>query len=360
MSKGSFQKYQHYLPATYIRRFKITDEDPKAGKDTVYGFVKTDAKPKETKKRIDYFNAKKICGQDWRHTLYIGKERDNLIEDLFKMLEDTYPEFVKCMSKFYRLKEYFRRVSGQGYFIKKYNWHGVLTKRKLKRLDAYSSFHEIDLEDLKNMAFFMARFLCYRNENMDAYFQSEQMPGLKNVSFLIKKILRVNRYLMPSGTCVISSYEWKAMLSLLNHAGLFLVDSDMEQRRDIVRAFKRIHRYMAMPFYSAADESGCKVYLYCAPKGREIVSCDFPFVFLNGDFLFGNGCYFTISPAMALVFTRERFVEQKPADFSDSISALNVSQAKKYIFSSSKERLAFFTKDIKQTLTQSYEFKSKK
>lgn len=40
MSKGTFQNYQHYLPATYIRRFKITSEDPKAGKDTVYGFVK--------------------------------------------------------------------------------------------------------------------------------------------------------------------------------------------------------------------------------------------------------------------------------------------------------------------------------
>lgn len=55
MSKGSFQNYQHYLPATYIRRFKITSEDPKAGKDTVYGFVKTDA-TKKTNQRKNYLS----------------------------------------------------------------------------------------------------------------------------------------------------------------------------------------------------------------------------------------------------------------------------------------------------------------
>lgn len=60
MSKGTFQNYQHYLPATYIRHFKITSEDPKTGKDTVYGFVKTDATKKQIKKGLLFLMPQKF------------------------------------------------------------------------------------------------------------------------------------------------------------------------------------------------------------------------------------------------------------------------------------------------------------
>nr|MCW9342277.1 hypothetical protein [Klebsiella michiganensis] len=104
---------------------------------------------------------------------------------------------------------------------------------------------------------------------------------------------------------------------------------------------------MALPFSSIADESGCRAYLYSAPKG-------FPFIFFKNDFSFSNGCVFTISPGLALIIKSTKITLSKPEKLSNLISRRNVTQASQYVFSVEKERLDIFTKDITPILTQSY------
>ncbi|WP_419685910.1 hypothetical protein ACN2W4_18130 [Serratia marcescens] len=354
MSKGSFQNYQHYLPATYIRRFKITAEDPKAGKDTVYGFVKIDATSKQVKERITYLNATRICGQERRHTLYIDGVRDNFIEDSFTMLEDSYPGFVDGMWQFYIMKEHFKNISGCHYFVRRHCQFGDLSQEKFTRSIVHSGLHEIDFDDLRNMAIFMARFLCYRNKGMDEYFDRNSMPKLKDMNVLIRKVLDTNKELIPSGANIIHRSEWKALLSVLKEGGSFLVNANGRQRREIFYILKKMHRFIALPFSSIRNESGCRAYLFSAPKGGAIVSSDFPFVFLNNDFSFDSGCIFTMSPGLVLIFKSDSVAINDSKKFADLISEENVAQAKQYVFSVDKERLDFFTKNITPVLTQSY------
>jgi len=354
MSKGTFQNYQHYLPATYIRRFKITSEDPKAGKDTVYGFVKTDATKKQIKERITFLNVTKICGQEQRHTLNIDGVRDNFIEDSFKILEDCYPGFVDAMWQFYKAKEHFKNVSGSHYFVRRHCLLGDLSLEKLTRSIVCSGLHEIDFNDLKNMAIFMARFLCYRNKGMDDFFDKSSMPKLKNINTIIKEVLNTNKDLIPYGASIIPRSEWKSLLSILKEGGGSLVNADGGQRREMFNILRKMHRFLALPFSSIADESGCRAYLYSAPKGFAIVSSDFPFIFFKNDFSFGNGCVFTISPGLALIFKSTKITLSKPEKLSNLISRRNATQASQYVFSVEKERLDIFTKDITPILTQSY------
>ncbi|HGY5077318.1 TPA: hypothetical protein ACNV27_002514 [Citrobacter gillenii] len=354
MSKGTFQNYQHYLPATYIRHFKITSEDPKTGKDTVYGFVKTDATKKQIKERITFLNATKICGQERRHTLYIDGDRDNFIEDSFKILEDCYPSFVDAMWQFYKLKEHFKNASGSHYFVRRHWLLGKLSEKNFARSIVCSGLHEIDFNDLKNMAIFMARFLCYRNKGMDDFFDKGSMPKLKNINTTIKKVLNTNKDLIPSGASIIPRSEWRSLLSILKEGGTYLVNADSGQRREMFYLLRKMHRFMALPFSSITNESSCRVYLYSAPKGYAIVSSDFPFIFLKNDFSFDNGCIFTISPGLALIFKGAKVALSKPEKVSNLISRQNVIQARQYVFSAEKERLDIFTKDITPILTQSY------
>ncbi|ROW36603.1 hypothetical protein C3454_05345, partial [Citrobacter europaeus] len=67
MGKGSFQIYQHYLPATYLRSFTSKDA---GGKETVWGFIKKEASKDQVLKRYIPLNIKKICGADFRHTIW--------------------------------------------------------------------------------------------------------------------------------------------------------------------------------------------------------------------------------------------------------------------------------------------------
>ncbi|MBS0899995.1 hypothetical protein [Pantoea dispersa] len=354
MSKGTFQNYQHYLPATYIRRFKITSEDPKAGKDTVYGFVKKDATKEQVKKRITFLNVTKICGQERRHTLNIEGVRDNFIEDTFKILEDCYPGFVDTMWQFYKMKENFKNASGSHYFVRRHCLFGDLALKKFARSIVCSGLHEIDFNDLKNMAIFMARFLCYRNKSMDYFFDKSPMPKLKNINTIIKEVLNTNKDLIPYGASIIPRSEWKSLLSILKEGGEYLVNADSRQRREMFHVLRKMHRFMALPFSSIANESGCRAYLYSAPKGCAIVSSDFPFIFFKNDFSFGNGCIFTISPRLALIFKSAKITLSKPEKLSNLISMRNVIQARQYVFSVEKERLDIFTKDITPILTESY------
>lgn len=354
MSKGTFQNYQHYLPATYIRRFKITSEDPKTGKDTVYGFVKIDATKKQIKERITFLNVTRICGQERRHTLYIDGVKDNFIEDGFKILEDCYPGFVDAMWQFYKMKECFKNASGSHYFVRRHCLPGNLSRKKFVRSIVCSGLHEIDFNDLKNMAIFMARFLCYRNKNMDIFFDKDSMPKLKNINAIIKGVLNSNKELIPSGANIIPRSEWRSLLSILKEGGAHLVNAGGGKRREIFNLLRKMHRFMALPFSSITSENSCRVYLYSAPKGYAIVSGDFPFIFLKNDFSFDNGCVFTISPGLALIFNGAKIVLSKPEKVSNFISRQNVIRASQYVFSTEKERLDIFTKDITPILTQSY------
>lgn len=360
MSKGSIQKYQHYLPATYIRRFKPFVKDAQAGENTVYGFVKIEATSKQIKERISYLNLKKICGQEWRHTIYIDGERDNLIEDCFKILEDTYPEFIGCISDFYRMKDCFRAAKGNHYFVRCYSLGGDFKRNKFKRSAILSRAHEIDLDDLKNVAIFMARFLCYRNEILDEHFKSRVEPRLRDVTKLIKGVLNTNKPLFPAGAKVLPRGGWRMILSMFGKGGGYFSESEKPQRKEALNMLSKMYRYVILPFSSIADEVGCRVYIYAAPEGRGIVSGDFPFIFSNKSLSFRDGCVFTISPGMALVISSNDFPMNVDGKFADAISEWNVRRAKKYVFSSDKERLEIFTKDVKQVLNQSYGRKSKK
>ncbi|EGM8835886.1 DUF4238 domain-containing protein (plasmid) [Escherichia albertii] len=352
MSKGSFQIYQHYLPVTYIRQFKITSKDPHIGKDTVYGFVKIDASKKQIKERIVPLNATKICGQKYRHTIYIDDTKNNFIEDLFKTLEDLYPSFVVGMHLFYDRKEYIKGVlchknaSRNNYFTHKYYPPGNLSNKRFTHLKVYSGLHEIDCNDLKNIAIFMTRFLCYRNKGMDDFFDKNFTPKLRNINIIIRKVLNTNKEFISSGANTIQHQEWKSLLSILKDGGRHLVNTNRKQQREIFSLFRKMHRFIALPFSSINNESGFRAYLFSAPKSSPIISCDFPFIFLKNNFSIIDGCIFTISPYLALIFSCTKLTINTPKHISDLISKKNVTQAKRYIFSTEKERLNLFTKDI--------------
>ncbi|MCA6962294.1 DUF4238 domain-containing protein [Pectobacterium odoriferum] len=351
MSKGSFQNYQHYLPATYIRSFRPKDS---LGKNAIYGFVKVDAKKDQIKKVIT-LNATKICGQHRRHTVYIDGKPDNIIEDSFKSLEDAYPDFLMASRTYYTLKEHFRLLSGKHLFIKKMKNFKYMKVVKVSRLNSYSYIHEVESSDMKNLVLFMSRFLCYRLEGMDDYFSSKPMPKLKKIGNLVKDIIKTNQQYIPSGVFSLKN-EWRTILNIIKDGGSFLVSASEAQKREFFNTIKKMNRYIAMPFLSLNDDGGVRIYLFSPSFKKPIVSGDFPFIFFNNNKTFSDGCVFTLSPSLALIFTKNKItIDNKSREsLSDIISERNVINSKKYIFSNDEERLKFFTKNIEQTFSKSY------
>lgn len=353
MSNGSFQLYQHYLPATYIRQFKSNDFK---GKNTVSGFVKIDASKDQVRKRIVPLNATNICGEPLRHTVEIDGQKDNMIEDCFNGLEKTYPDFVKIISEFHHLKARLYSYRGLHYFIKQNNLFNTIKKQKHEKIISFTRIYEIDDYNLRNLVFFISRFLCYRLESMDSFYESHQKPKLKEGSKLIKEILRENTSNFSSMGSIISRDDWRTILLLFKDSSKFLSESSAEKKKEMINVYKKIHRYLALPFLSLGSESKIKIYIHKALKDESIISCDNPFLFLNNDKIFSNGCIFTISPRFALIFTnqplhisyKDKNSEPETSFFSisDMISAGNVANAKKYIFSNENKKLDTFTKHI--------------
>ncbi|MFB6328534.1 DUF4238 domain-containing protein [Pantoea deleyi] len=352
MSNGSFQKYQHYLPATYIRRFRISQEE-NSGKNTVYGFVKINASSKQIKERISPLNATKICGQDLRHTIIVDGERDNIIEDAFKILEDIYPEFLHLLGSFFNIKGEFKTIFGRHYCVKKMHKFSAKDFKSVKNLTIVSAIYEVDSLDLKNISIFMARFMCYRNKKMDEYFSSSDKLKLKKINESIKEAFKTNKNLLTDGA-VFSRSDWRTLLSIFKDGGFMITNSEKGQRNEILKAIKAFHRFMVLPFHSYLDESDCKAYLYAAPRNKPIVSGDFPFFFYKGGNSLIDGCIFTVSPAMALIFSSEELKTENHLNLSDLLSHENAQRAERYVFSNNKERLSLFTKGISQSIKESY------
>jgi len=359
MSKGSFQKYQHYLPATYVRMFKVLTDVPKSGKNTVYGFIKIEATKKQQKERVSLLNAKLICGQDFRHTVYVDGEMDNIIEDSFKSLEDLYPHFVRVMREYFFIKGWLNNLSGCNYFVRKHILASFSLLKISKKLDVLSAIYEVEIKEVRNISIFMSRFICYRNKKMDVFFNAQKKPKLKNLSSLIKELLSTNQGIIPQGS-PFPRGEWKDFLSLFKDFGLFMIQSEKSKRKEFMDLITVFHRFLVQPFKSYSDDSDCKVYLYAAPKNKPIVSGDFPFYFFNDSRLLTDGCVFTVSPSFALIFSKERVKVNNLSNFSDFISKKNVFSSEKYVYSGDKERLNLFTKHLEPVLNDSYGKRYKK
>lgn len=351
MSKGSFQLYQHYLPASYIRGFKSSAFD---GKNTVSGFVKEDASRDQIRKRIIPLNATKICGEPLRHTVLIDGKKDNIIEDCFQGLEMLYPDFVKMMGEYYTIKEYFRIVSGQHYGIRKLKIFKEILDTKVIVFKPLTGFHEVEDESLRNISFFMSRFLCYRLASMDAYYNSQPNIKLKRSAEIIKSMFQRNSSYFSDFGAVITKNDWKSILLLLRDGGEFLIKAEGKQVKEIHSIFKKIYRFIVIPFLPTCEEKDIKISLYAAPKNRPIISCDSPFVITKNNPCFSNGCIFTISPYYALIFSKNPATNSQPALFSDLISIANIQNAKKYVFSKESVRLDKFTKNITPRPKASY------
>ena len=166
------------------------------------------------------------------------------------------------------------------------------------------------------------------------------------INIIIRKVLNTNKEFISSGANTIQHQEWKSLLSILKDGGRHLVNTNKKQQREIFSLFRKMHRFIALPFSSINNESGFRAYLFSVPKSSPIISCDFPFIFLKNNFSIIDGCIFTISPYLALIFSRTKLTINTPQHISDLISKQNATQAKRYIFSTEKERLNLFTKDI--------------
>lgn len=353
MSNGSFQSYQHYLPATYIRQFKSSEFE---GKNTVSGFVKIEASRDQARKRIVPLNATNICGKPLRHTITIDGQKDNMIEDCFQGLENIYPDFVKIISKFYHLKSQFYSLRDSHYFIKSKALFNTIKKKEHKEIKLFLRLYEIEDYDLRHLVFFMSRFLCYRLESMDSFYDSLPKPKLKESSKIIKKLLRANTQHFINMGSIVSTDDWRTILMLFKDSSKFLSESSSDKKKEIVKIYNKIHRYLALPFLSIGNESNIKIYIHKASNKESIISCDNPFLFLNDDKIFSNGCIFTISPRFALIFSNEaikiNYKDKTPEsndsllNITDIISIGNIANAKQYIFSNENKRLDELTKHI--------------
>ncbi|WP_068871209.1 DUF4238 domain-containing protein [Edwardsiella tarda] len=364
MSNGSFQSYQHYLPATYIRQFKSNES---TGKNNILGFVKIEASKDQAQKRIVPLNATKICGSRLRHTIIINGEKDNFIENCFSEIEKLYPSFIKIITQYYKTKAEFYSCKGLHYFIKA-NHPFRIKKQNHGIIKSLIRIYEIDCRDIVNISFLVSRFLCYRLENMDSFYESHQKPKLKECAKSIKEIFKENKQYYPHHENIISKEDWRSFLLLLRDSSNSLHESSLEKKKELISAYNKIHRYLVSPFLSIGDESNIKVYIHRALNDESIVSCDNPFIFFKNDNIFSNGCVFTISPQFALIFsstpinikyvnkTEEPDIPTK--NISDMISTLNIENAKKYIFSNERKKLEELTRHIIPQCKQSIHHQS--
>ncbi|EOX6875924.1 DUF4238 domain-containing protein [Enterobacter roggenkampii] len=348
MGKGSFQIYQHYLPATYIRSFTTIEA---GGKETVWGFVKKEASKDQVFKRYVPLNIKKICGADFRHTIWLQGERDNIIEDLFGMLEKTYPD-IKSILNYYSLKkDLYNKICPKGYFLFKPTPPNNIIKTNNKPYKLLSGFYEIDDAEIKNLTIFLSQFLCRRLKKIDNEISHIPSPKMKDISNIIKKTIYSNNGLLPEHYNIINKNDWKELLKTINDGSKYLPLSERKTMRDFRNTFSKFYRYLVYPFTSHESlYKNVNVFVFRPPINHSLISCDFPFFQLqkkSNEIDFTEDCIFTLSPHMALLFTSKKRPNVKNVKgFSDLICESNVNNAEKYIFSNELERLQMFTKHL--------------
>ncbi|EML7356055.1 DUF4238 domain-containing protein [Enterobacter hormaechei] len=348
MGKGSFQIYQHYLPATYLRSFTSKDA---GGKETVWGFVKKEASKAQVLKRYVPLNIKKICGADFRHTIWLQGERDNVIEDLFGMLEKIYPS-IKSILNYYSLKkDLYMKLCPRGYFLFNFTPPNVFFKTNIKPYKLLSGFSEIDDCEIKNLTMFLSQFLCRRLKKIDNEISQILTSKIKDLPNIIKKTIKSNNELIPEHYEIINKNDWKELLRTINDGSKYLPLSERKAMREIRNTFSKFNRYLLYPFLSPEYlYKKVNVFIFRPPINHSLISCDFPFYQLKnktGEIDFTADCIFTLSPYMAILFTSKKRPHIKnPKNFSDLICKNNVENAEKYIFSNELERLNLFTKHL--------------
>lgn len=345
MGKGSFQRYQHYLPATYLRSFTSKEA---GGRDTVWGFVKKEASKDQVIRRYVPLNVKKICGDDFRHTIWLQGERDNIIEDLFGMLEKIYPSIKSILDCYSREKDLYQKLCPKGYFLFNSIPFKEIFKTKLKPYRLLSGFSEIDNGEIKNLALFLSQFLCRRLKKIDNQISNIFPSKMKELPNIIRKTIKSNNDLFSKHHNVINKNDWKELLRIIKDGSEYLPLSERKTMRDLKNIFYKFQRYLAYPFLSSEFlYKKVNIFIFRPPMYHSLISSDFPFFQLqkkSGEIDFTEDCIFTLSPHMALIFTSKKRPHVKSVQkFSERICKGNVENAEKYIFSNELERLKKFT-----------------
>lgn len=350
MGNGSFQKYQHYLPATYIRSFSPPEI---GGNDTVLGFVKKDASKEQIIKRCIPLNVKKICGDDFRHTIYFEGQRDNIIEDLFGILERIYPDIKSILDYYSYKKDIYQKLFPKGYCILQFTPIKKIIKAE-KHYRLLSGFCEIDSGEIKNLTIFLSQFIYRRLKKLDSEISQTPLPKMKELPNLIKITVNSNKDLLPEHYEIIKKNDWRDLLKVINDASNHLPLSDKKVMRDLKNIYYKFYRYLSFPFLSSDQiYKGVNIFVFRPPVEHLLISSDSPFFQLqkkSSEIDFTEDCIFTLTPHMALLFTTKKRPHVKSTQrFSDRICKENVSNAEKYIFSNNLKRLNFFTQHLTPT-----------
>lgn len=346
MAKGSFQVYQHYLPAVYLKFFKTGDK--KEGKST-YVFNKKGSNKKQEGQGFEALNVHKICGENYRHTVRLFDEKDNGIENLFGFIEKAHPDFIGAVSDFYNCKHRFMCHPRKHFAVLSNYDFSSLSIKGLKVAPILSDVVKVDSSLLKSCIIFISQIMCYRLKSFDG--AVTEKPKMKEVALKVSSIFSASSEILGPEINIIKKNEWSELLQAIQGIGEYLPYTNRKTLRMFNEMYKKFYRYLVLPFTSLGVTPGeMDVYIFKAPIKNPIVSGDMPFNFNSPRKDFSGVCIFTLTPGIAIIFSSKSggsLVIDNPNNFADAISRDNVKNAEEYVFSMETTRLVKFTKHIK-------------
>ncbi|HEM7567104.1 TPA: hypothetical protein U2J78_004964 [Serratia marcescens] len=349
-------KYQHYLPAVYLKYF--TRLDVKG--DACYVFDKLYPNSEQKRNGFRPLNRHYICGENYRHTIRLMKDEKNMIENYFKIFEDEHDHFVSRITKIYDNYKRYIDWLRDNVLLKRSN-----LKREFNRIVKcfpihYNMAYRVDSKEVNQYIKLMCKVYLYRLKKMDASYNLKERRKLSiladalfsvgytfsqnfeptilkgiidNNNSNINDIVNIN-----DNFNIIDPDEINELRIALNSMSVMGLRKNLKSIRE---AFEKIHRYIIYPL---ANMSLKNKTIYILKTSDYIVSGDMPFCNLkinSGDAKIVNSDVFTLTPNYMIVFLDENqgAYFNFRTDISKYISIKNYKNAERYVFSNNLNSL---------------------
>lgn len=337
-------KYQHYLPAVYIKYFKRLDVKGKA----CYVFDKVYPSPEQNRNGYRPRNPHEICGETHRHTIRIMEDDKYMIEEYFKIFEDEHDKFVENITEIYsKYERYYNGLRGSSIFNKsnlKLGFNHVFKCTPTHRNVAYRINNKVFNQYVK----LICKVYLYRLKKIDS---SEDLKGKKKLSALADSCLSagftfaknfesamLGEIISDDNLNIIDKDEINELMIAVKSMGIISLRKDLKDVRD---AFEKIYRYIIYPLSNMRMKNK-KIYILKTVD--YVVSGDMPFCNISiqfGENKVVNSDVFTLTPNYMIIFIDENqgaYFNFK-TNVSKAISIKNYKNAERYVFSNNLESL---------------------